>query len=74
MTLYLVYDVTNKESFTSCSKWLEFVRRHLTDKIMPGILIANKIDLEDRAQVKQGLGLEFAQNNGLQFFECSAVS
>jgi hypothetical protein len=39
-----------------------------------GIVIANKVDLEERAVVKANEGLEFAKKHGLDFFQTSAVS
>jgi len=39
-----------------------------------GVLIANKVDLEERIVVKPHKGNEFAQANGLEFFETSALA
>ena len=42
----LVYDVTNKDSFDRCTKWLEMCRKYR--KNMNAILVGNKADLTDR--------------------------
>jgi len=39
-----------------------------------GVLIANKIDLEERRVISAAAGEEFAKSKGLAYFECSAVS
>eukprot|EP00295_Goniomonas_pacifica_P049434 CAMPEP_0175923806 /NCGR_PEP_ID=MMETSP0108-20121206/14767_1 /TAXON_ID=195067 ORGANISM="Goniomonas pacifica, Strain CCMP1869" /NCGR_SAMPLE_ID=MMETSP0108 /ASSEMBLY_ACC=CAM_ASM_000204 /LENGTH=202 /DNA_ID=CAMNT_0017246831 /DNA_START=1 /DNA_END=610 /DNA_ORIENTATION=- len=39
-----------------------------------GVLVANKIDLEDRMVIHANVGVEFAEQNGLEFFQCSAAT
>jgi len=39
-----------------------------------GVLVANKIDLEERQVISSQAGEELAQSKGLAYFECSAVS
>lgn len=39
-----------------------------------GVLVANKIDLDERRVISPKAGMEFAESNGLKYFECSAVS
>jgi len=77
-----VYDVSNKESFDSMRTWLSKVRsrRPPTAPPLPGVLVANKVDLrgdEDdfstRGVITQKQGYQFAQAEGLEFFETSAV-
>ena len=36
--LFLIYDVTNKESFDNCNKWLECIRSQPPDQPYPGLL------------------------------------
>jgi len=38
-----------------------------------GVLVANKIDLEERRVISSTAGEELAQSKGLAYFECSAV-
>lgn len=72
----LVYDVSSHQSFQSCAKWIAAVRSTHEGRPIPGVLIANKIDLREqgRMEVSQQEGEQFAQENGLTYFECSAVS
>jgi len=42
--------------------------------VMIGVLVANKIDLDQRRVISPKSGKEFAESNGLEYFECSAVS
>ena len=39
-----------------------------------GVLLANKVDLDGRRKVSEKVGKDFAESNGLEYFECSAVS
>lgn len=68
----VVYDVTSENSFSSCEKWLERVKACASGVKMPGVLVANKIDLDDRRVITQKAGQEFAHAKGLEYFECSA--
>mmetsp|Transcript_66108 Transcript_66108/g.156135 ORF Transcript_66108/g.156135 Transcript_66108/m.156135 type:complete len:166 (+) Transcript_66108:1-498(+) len=71
--IMLVYDCTRPETFQNCSFWLEQVRKTQQARRLPGVLVANKIDLEDRMVIHANVGVEFAEQNGLEFFQCSAV-
>ena len=42
--------------------------------LIPGVLVANKCDLDQRRVIHTKAGQEFADANGLEYFECSAVS
>jgi len=73
-----VYDVSNRESFQSVQKWLQAVRA-VRPNTLPGVLVANKIDLREgginaRAVVDSNEGLVLAQQCGLEYFECSAMT
>ena len=69
------FDVSSRESFASCAKWLQGVRAVRPSNPVGGVLLANKIDLRDtgRAVIEAKEGMEFAQANGLEYFECSAM-
>lgn len=43
----VVFDVSSRDSFESCGRWLQGVRAAMpsTAEPLPGVLIANKIDL-----------------------------
>lgn len=72
----VVYDVSNRESFKSCAKWLKGVRETRPGRVIPGVLVANKSDLREsgRAVVEPEEGKAFAKEMGLQYFETSAAS
>ncbi|XP_077979426.1 intraflagellar transport protein 27 homolog [Glandiceps talaboti] len=67
----VVFDVTNETSFKSCQKWLERVKTK-TNQELPGVLVGNKTDLGARRAVDPGAAREFALQNNLEYFECSA--
>jgi len=71
----LVYDATLKESFDNCAMWLDMLKKHRTHKDRPlqGVLVSNKTDLRERLVVPPEVADEWAQSNGLQFFEASAM-
>jgi len=75
----LVYDVTNRRSFTDLDLWLEEANRHgcplsklhRTGDLPFVILCANKTDLPKR-QVAKADGLQFANKHGMFYYETSA--
>eukprot|EP00520_Triparma_pacifica_P007727 CAMPEP_0118640314 /NCGR_PEP_ID=MMETSP0785-20121206/4689_1 /TAXON_ID=91992 /ORGANISM="Bolidomonas pacifica, Strain CCMP 1866" /LENGTH=231 /DNA_ID=CAMNT_0006531697 /DNA_START=9 /DNA_END=700 /DNA_ORIENTATION=- len=77
-----VYDVSSRESFQSVQKWLQAVRSSRPSTgggPLPGVLVANKIDLREgginsRAVVDSQEGLNLAQQIGLEYFETSALT
>jgi transport family protein 27 len=71
--LCLVYDVTNKQSFDNCNKWLERTRAQPPDQPYPGVLVANKTDLDKRRVVSEADGQSFATAKKLTYFESSSV-
>jgi intraflagellar transport protein 27 len=72
----LVYDVSNRDSFVALGQWLNEVKAIRPGNSMPGVVIANKIDLRNvnRVAVSSDEGKQFAQHEGFQFFECSALN
>lgn len=48
----LVYDISNRESFENCSKWLEETR-NFTSKDVIIVLIGNKADLDNRFHLEK---------------------
>ena len=71
----LVYDVSNRDSFIALGQWLNEVKAARPGVRMPGVVVANKMDLRDagRMAVSRDEGAEFAQSQGFQFFEASAL-
>ncbi|XP_008314746.1 intraflagellar transport protein 27 homolog isoform X3 [Cynoglossus semilaevis] len=70
--LCLVFDLTNKQSFTNCSRWMERVRVCNKGFHIPGVLVGNKSDLTSRREVEASAAQEWAQNQGLEYCETSA--
>mmetsp|Transcript_25970 Transcript_25970/g.52943 ORF Transcript_25970/g.52943 Transcript_25970/m.52943 type:complete len:196 (+) Transcript_25970:311-898(+) len=70
--IMLVYDQTNTESFRNLGTWLDLIRKKCPEKILPGVLVANKTDLEERSRVHLAEATEFARANNLDFFPVSA--
>ncbi len=69
----VVYDVTNKNSFTNCDKWIEDVRSERGGDVII-MLVGNKTDLADKRQVSAEEGEAKAKKLNVLFFETSAKS
>ncbi|XP_034043905.1 intraflagellar transport protein 27 homolog isoform X1 [Thalassophryne amazonica] len=70
--LCLVFDLTNEQSFSNCSCWMERVHAHCQDHHIPGVLVGNKSDLSARREVQTSVAQEWAQSQGLEYYETSA--
>jgi Ras-related protein Rab-11A len=70
--IFLVYDVTNQESFDHIPVWLEEVRKCVDESSVLFMLIGNKIDLGYTRVVSEEQGKAFAQQHGMFFYETSA--
>ncbi|KAM5332563.1 intraflagellar transport protein 27 homolog isoform 3-T4 [Glossophaga mutica] len=71
--LCLVYDVTNEQSFSNCSKWLEKVQLQVPGAFFPGVLVGNKTDLASRRAVQSAQAHAWALAQGLECFETSVI-
>ncbi|XP_023383176.1 intraflagellar transport protein 27 homolog isoform X3 [Pteropus vampyrus] len=71
--LCLVYDVTNEQSFSNCSRWLEKARSQTPGTSLPGVLVGNKTDLTGRRVVETAQAQAWALGQGLECFETSVV-
>ncbi|VDD75863.1 unnamed protein product [Mesocestoides corti] len=70
----LVYDVTNRASFSAVEQWLGDARQLASPEVVV-ILVGNKKDLQDTdGQVTHWEASTFAQENNLQFIETSALT
>ena len=65
-----IYDITDKDSFNSFDKLIEEVEKNAKNNC-PRIIVGNKIDLEEKRQIKEEEGKNFAENKGMVFFEIS---
>ena len=66
--VFVVYDISSKTSFNNISSWITFIKSIENTTL---ILCGNKIDLTTR-EVEKSEGEQFAQKEGISFFEVSA--
>jgi len=71
--IFLVYDITNQESFFNVRNWMKCISEHASDQVQC-ILIGNKADMEDKRQVEVDQGESLAEEYGIPFFETSAMN
>lgn len=70
---FLIYDVTNKESFVKTANWYKDVRKSKPfKKDAMGILIGNKIDMADQRVISSNDGEVLAKKMNIDFRETSA--
>ena len=70
--IILVYDVNNLETFENLKYWLQSINLNLGDKTeIKKIILGNKIDLV--REVKKDEAEKFALQNGVAYFETSAL-
>ena len=67
----IVYDITNKDSFNHINSWIDECKNQ-SPKTVFFVLVGNKSDLENERKVNYNEGLNFANENQMLFFECSA--
>ena len=67
---FLVYDVTDKESFYSLESWHQQIANNSEESIVV-MLLANKVDLPNK-EVTYEMGKEYATSKGFGFLEVSA--
>ncbi|CAE8608682.1 unnamed protein product [Polarella glacialis] len=67
----VLFDVTNRESFSSVQRWLQDFRRVAGQ--VPVVVAGNKIDLKDRA-VKAQESAGISRRHGVQYYDLSVKS
>ena len=70
---FVVYDISQRETFDSVDRWISELRSN-TDERMVILLIGNKSDLEDKRAVKKEEGEDKARENEIAFLETSALT
>ena len=68
---FVVYDISNRNSFNNVGTWIEDCRNNSSEKIFM-VLIGNKSDLADKRQVSTEEGRELAEKYEMKFYETSA--
>ena len=67
--IFIIYDVSSKESFSNLGTWINFIKQVNTDNSMM-VLCGNKIDLPRQVSTSEGKIL--ADKEKMIFFETSA--
>ena len=67
----IVYDITDKEGFNNVPNWINEAKKHAGPSVVK-ILVGNKCDLQEERKVSWQEGKDFADREGMLFFECSA--
>ena len=67
----LVFDITRADTLKECSDWLDKVAKY-AGKSLPGVIIGNKNDLSEFADVSPEDCEAFAKEKGLSYFDVSA--
>ncbi|XP_048133731.1 ras-related protein RHN1-like isoform X3 [Rhodamnia argentea] len=68
----VVYDLTSMDSFQRAKKWVQELQRQAGNPKLIMFLVANKADLNEKRQVHNEEGEQYAKENGLSFLETSA--
>lgn len=77
----LVFDLTDEDSFRNINFWISDIEKHAPEKIVK-ILVGNKVDLaqidsmkdsiDNRREVSYEAASNFALDNKMFYYECSA--
>ena len=71
--VFLIFDITNRESFNHLGTWVEDANQ-LSPKTAITVLVGNKTDLDSQRAVSTAEAKDFADQHGLTLFETSALS
>lgn len=69
--IFVVFDVTDKDSFAHVSGWMNDIDKHAKDGVMR-ILVGNKTDLDHKREVSEQEARECAKKYGINYVETSA--
>lgn len=69
----LVYDVTRVHTLRACSIWYQRLLDATGGASLPGVVVANKVDLRERLAVSRQDGQREASSLGMPYFETSAL-
>jgi len=69
--IFLVYDITRRESFENVTNWVRQVQQNAKEDV-ERMLIGNKCDMEEQRQVAKERGKQLAMEFGMPFLETSA--
>jgi small GTP-binding protein len=66
-----VFDITSKTSFEGIGRWIDICKK--LNPHAKGVLVANKMDLQDKAEVSEYQGESVAKQHGIPFVQVSAL-
>ena len=70
---FLVYDITEKDTFNNIEFWLNELNKEAPESILC-VLIGNKSDMNDKREVTYEEGRNYAKKHKMLFYETSAKS
>ena len=70
--ILVVFDVTERKSFQNVTTWVECIDKFAKSNVLR-ILVGNKTDLEDKRIITKEEGQKLAEENGLKYYEISAL-
>ena len=74
---FIVFDITNRESFEEIKDWYEEINQLIDEKNIPIVIVGNKVDLSKQRVVSTAEGEELAKSlseTGISYIETSALS
>jgi len=70
----VVFDITSEQSFSKAEYWITELQTQTKTKQMLIVLAGNKVDMEDERRVSTENAKKLADDNGILYFETSAMS
>jgi small GTP-binding protein len=74
---FIVFDITNRESFEKIKDWHEEINQLIDEKNIPIVIVGNKVDLSEQRVISTAEGEELAKSlseTGISYIETSALS
>jgi len=69
----LVYDVTRGHTLHACQEWYHRLCQSIGQRSLPGVVVANKVDLRERLVVPRQDGQQLAASLQMPYCEASAL-
>ena len=74
---FIVFDLTNRESFEKVKDWYKEINQLIDEKNIPIVIVGNKVDLSDQRIISTAEGEGLAKSlseTGISYIETSALS
>ena len=74
---FIVFDITNRDSFEKVKEWYEELNELIGETNIPIVLVGNKVDLAEQRVVSTTEGEDLAKSlstNGIEYIETSALT